>query len=778
MPPGERKSGIPESVETPAPVNTTMRRAGRSSPIAAAIDSMVVMLPSEAALELLPMAFPTRAVTGRAARLTVAALLAGLLLPAVPAVPAVAQEQTTPTRLGAVTVVLVRSWTMEQARSLAEQTRFDGPSRIPAAVGLVSTLPPGASYESRVLSLATGRRVDAKALREGVSPATIQRLKEDNPDAEVGGLPPVRAMADAGLEDAGLFGLGAGAPVEPTLIDSSTPRFPSRPAAAPARPGTIRPAQQQPDRDADLVVAVEDAARLATFVPSLVRTGRVMVVGLEPQPGRARTAPYAELGGQAGLVTSDGTRRAGLVALEDVRATVLSANGQDPGRGTPVRVAAAEDPVGAVTVLDRQVAALVAARTFAIPAAVGAGIFAALAAVLALRRRGRTLTAVARALVLLALAVPSGYLVASRVAPPSGPAWLGLGLAVAVLAAVAAGRAGRYAPAALGGLLLVLVTLDLLGGGEALSRPLLGGSAYDGERFYGLGNGYFAYFLTAAALVIAFLPVRRVVAVALFTGVALVDGLPALGADVGGALTAMLTAAVAWVLLAPRPVRPGRVVLIVAVALVAGLVLALGAGALTGDATHASRFAGEVAGGGPAVALRVFAHKLEVNAALLATNPFAWAGPLAVALAAALALRGSGWSLRPRPSGAATRAAAAGAGRQDAAAPAPAASAPAAPAPGPNGLVPDVLGERVRLGGLAGVAGGGAAAPGPNGLVPDVLGERVRLGVLAGVAGSVALIALNDTGVTAAAGSGMFLLLALAWAALAGRTAGRATRVG
>src|SRR3954447_7844944 len=122
MPPGERKSGIPESVETPAPVNTTMRRAGRSSPIAAAIDSMVVMLPSEAALELLPMAFPTRAVTGRAARLTVAALLAGLLLPAVPAV---AQEQTTPTRLGAVTVVLVRSWTMEQARSLAEQTRFD-----------------------------------------------------------------------------------------------------------------------------------------------------------------------------------------------------------------------------------------------------------------------------------------------------------------------------------------------------------------------------------------------------------------------------------------------------------------------------------------------------------------------------------------------------------------------------------------------------------------------------------------------------------------------------
>jgi hypothetical protein len=595
-------------------------------------------------------------------------------------------------------------------------------------------------------------------------------------------------------------------------------------------------AQQPSEEDAVLVVAVEDAARVAEFARSLVRGGRVMVIGLEPQPGRARTAPYVELGGTGGLVTSDGTRRDGLVALEDVRATILSVNGKDPGQGTPVRVEAAEDPIGAVSVLDRQVAALVTARTFAIPAAVGAGFFAALAALFALRRREGpgSLGTVARALVLLALAVPSGYLVASRAAPPSGPVWLALGLLVAVLLAVAAGRAGRAAPAVLGAVLLGLVTLDLAGGGEGLSRPLLGGSAYDGERFYGLGNGYFAYFLTAAALVVAFLPVRRAVAVALFAGVALVDGLPALGADVGGALTAMLTAAAAWVLLAPERVRLGRVALVVAGALAAGLVLALGVGFLTGDATHASRFADEVAGGGPAVALRVFAHKLEVNAALLATNPFAWAGPIGVALATVLALRGSGWTLRParakekapeageNPKAPAAelgtpRAGEAGAeapggdpaGRagapggeltgQEPAAPAgavsaargPVAAPPASASPGgtappegaeppdwPPSAWPPGEGPWATAPAAATPAAPGPAAPGGQpptvpaaptpapGLLSGARGERVRRGVLVGVAGSVALIALNDTGVTAAAGSGMFLVLALAWGAL------------
>ncbi|HEX8859388.1 MAG TPA: hypothetical protein VGC06_09940, partial [Actinomycetes bacterium] len=45
--------------------------------------------------------------------------------------------------------------------------------------------------------------------------------------------------------------------------------------------------------------------------------------------------------------------------------------------------------------------------------------------------------------------------------------------------------------------------------------------------------------------------------------------------------------------------------------------------------------------------------------------------------------------------------------------------------------------------------------------------DWVRRAVGAGAIGSALLILLNDTGVTAAAGSGLALVLALAWSALA-----------
>jgi hypothetical protein len=72
-------------------------------------------------------------------------------------------------------------------------------------------------------------------------------------------------------------------------------------------------------------------------------------------------------------------------------------------------------------------------------------------------------------------------------------------------AAEAAADGGSWAaPALLGALLTGMVVVDLLLGGLALSRPLLGNSAFDGERFYGLGNGYFAYALAGLFLVVTF----------------------------------------------------------------------------------------------------------------------------------------------------------------------------------------------------------------------------------------------------------------------------------
>jgi hypothetical protein len=238
--------------------------------------------------------------------------------------------------------------------------------------------------------------------------------------------------------------------------------------------------------------------------------------------------------------------------------------------------------------------------------------------------------------------------------------------------------------------LLALVVADLLRGGDGLAQPLLGGSAWDGERFYGLGNGYFAFALAAVMLVVCFTPLPAAWAAALLGGLAVVDGLPWLGADVGGALTAMLTAAAALVVLAPRRPSAGRVVLLAALAVAAAVAVALGAG-LGGPVTHAGRFADRLLEG-PGDAIGVVVDQLSRNLRLLAHSPFAWVGPLEVAAAGLIALR----------------------------------------PPGP----------------LAGLGG----------WVRRVLGL--------GAIGSSLLILLNDTGVTATAASGLFLLAIPAWALL------------
>jgi hypothetical protein len=244
-----------------------------------------------------------------------------------------------------------------------------------------------------------------------------------------------------------------------------------------------------------------------------------------------------------------------------------------------------------------------------------------------------------------------------------GLAWLAAGLAATVaLAAVAlwldrrprVGRAGlgRFpAPVLLGGMLLALVAADLLRGGDGLAQPLVGGSAWEGERFYGLGNGCFAYALAAVMLVVCFMPLRPRRAAALLVGLAVAAGLPRLGADVGGALTAMLTATAALVVLPPRRPSVGRVLLLAGLAVVAAVAVAFGA-SLGGPATHAGRFAERVLAG-PGDAAGVVVHQLGRNLHLLSNSPFAWVGPLEVTAAGLVALRPpgplaglSGWARR------------------------------------------------------------------------------------------------------------------------------------
>jgi hypothetical protein len=561
-----------------------------------------------------------------------------------------------------------------------------------------------------VLSLAAGRPVDAAAL-EGVAvepgsdggAAAADRMRVANPDASFGGLPPARVLAAPGMAAAGLLAIGS---------TGAAPAAEPLPAAGPLAPAAGEL----------LVIAVPDAAGLGRVLDRVQAPGgarpRVLVVGLESPPGRARTAPLLALGGPAGVATSDSTRRAGLVAFQDVRPTLTGSSAGT--QGAPIRSLPEADPLAFIGHLDRQVAALVSARSLGVVlyAVLGTAALAACLAALLLARAwgagagaarrpawagaGAAATArhVARALVLASLAMPSGYLLASVVAPTSWVAWLLLGLGAGAALAVAAwlvtrdpaGGSGAWAaPALLGALLTGLVVVDLLAGGDALVRPLLGNSAFDGERFYGLGNGYFAHALAGIFLLAAFRPLSARVVTALLAGLAVVDGLPSLGADVGGALTAMLSAAAAWLLLSRARPSLARTLWLVAAAAAAAAVVILGVALVTGETTHGSRLAQDLASD-PGAALRSVGHQLGGNFGLLATNFWAWWGPLLVTFAGLASVR------------------------------------------------PPAL--------LAGVP------------------AWVRRVVGVGAIGSALLIVLNDTGVTAAAGSGLALVLTLAWSAL------------
>ena len=630
-------------------------------------------------------------------------------------------------------LVLVERLTLDEALEVA------GPDR-PEVAGFVSTLPVHQPLASRVLSLAAGRRVDALAALEDdpgagsalPGPDAVARIRADNPGARLGRLPPTELLAYQGQEVAGLFTLGSsGAAVAP----------------GPLGPGD-RPIPVRPDQL--LVLAVPDAAALADALgrlqPAEGATGPVMVVGLRAAPGRANAAPLLVLDDRldGGLPTSGSTRRVGLVALEDVRPT-LAGGASDGDDGSVIRVVADDAATATATRLDRRVAALVAARTWAIPLLCLAAVLALAALLAAWRgvgRPGRAASA-ARTLLALTLALPPGYLVASMAEPLATRLWVAVlpGLrdpgmasrwavawvvsgiaAAAVLTAVAlrldrpatgdvpapaAGVVRRppgrvAAPALLGAVLLGLVALDLVLGGHGLSQPLLGGSAWDGERFYGLGNGYFAFALAAVMLVAGFAPLSAVATAALAAALGVVDGLPRLGADVGGALTSMLTAAAALVVLAPGRPRVRRVVLLAGLALAAAVAVALGAG-LGGPVSHAGRFADRLQQG-PADAAGVVVDQLARNLRLLANSPFAWVGPIQVLLAGLIALR----------------------------------------------------------------------PPPPLRDLPDWTRRVLGLGAF----GSSLLILLNDTGVTATAGSGLFLLAIPAWAWLdqhraAGQPAGR-----
>jgi hypothetical protein len=366
--------------------------------------------------------------------------------------------------------------------------------------------------------------------------------------------------------------------------------------------------------------------------------GRILVLIVVPEPSpamRDRSGSITSVvmaKGRPDLVaspvlrglTSATTRRDGLVSNVDVVPTVLDFLGRPlppDAPGAPIRVSE-ETPT---ELLGRYV------RYRDVVRPVGLSILAAALATLAaalvlLLGRWEVSPTVARSVALVGLA---GISLQVALLPGSwlpDYSWsvllpvLGLVAAVVLLAAVAVGRRSPYAAVAMvAGAGLALVVVDAVLGWPSLLTPLLGGSALEGVRFFGLGNPYAGVVLAGAVLVAALL--RPWAGVAVIAAAALFAGLPWAGADLGGGVTLFAVTALWWAL----RVR-GRVglsgLLVVAAAAVAGGVLLIALHGLAAAPSHVTRAVEEARGVGGV--LETLRDRLLLNVGATLRTPVVW----------------------------------------------------------------------------------------------------------------------------------------------------------
>jgi hypothetical protein len=182
------------------------------------------------------------------------------------------------------------------------------------------------------------------------------------------------------------------------------------------------------------------------------------------------------------------------------------------------------------------------------------------------------------------------------------------------------------------------VALDVALGSPALRFPLLGGTALDGGRFYGLPNVFIATLLTGAVFVASRTTPSRGFAVLL--GAGLLAGLPGSGANVGASITLFGAAGVWWVL-RTRETLGLRELAFIGGVIALGLAVVLLANRLApGSPTHAAQFVEET--DSLSAFLETVRRRLAVGVRQVAEAP--------VALLPLVALPGLLWlSLRPPP---------------------------------------------------------------------------------------------------------------------------------
>lgn len=322
--------------------------------------------------------------------------------------------------------------------------------------------------------------------------------------------------------------------------------------------------------------------------------------------------------GQMHALRSDTTRQVGLVSNVDVAPTILEFFGIPiPSQmdGEPIRVIDEPAPFRLHRLHLEQRRIRFPIQLAEVAFVSGAGLVAIVAMIMAARRRlpprlagGMRLMALCGA----AFAIP---LMLGGVLPRLTYSVVVPFLVLSVVAlAVLAERTRWPGPLGpftfLGVVGLSVVVVDAMLGWRGARVPLIGGTMFDGARYYGLPNAFLCLVLASALFVAAWLP--PFTGFLILVGGGLFAGFPSLGADIGGAITLFFAAGLWWVL------RTRRRFGLKELAFVAG-VTALGLGAvllanryLPGTPTHATRFA-ERAGNNVSDALHEFGDRLSVG---------------------------------------------------------------------------------------------------------------------------------------------------------------------
>lgn len=344
--------------------------------------------------------------------------------------------------------------------------------------------------------------------------------------------------------------------------------------------------------------------------------------------------------GAQGSLTSESTRRRGVVTGDDVRATdVAYLNGSvDKFAGSPIEIIPVPPPF---ELHERYLAQ----RRMYVPIGTTGGIYLAIVglgaiAILALGRRvPQILCRVFGWGCLSVAALATGLLAAGHLPELTYATVVPFVALVTVFGTLAFAplehRDVLLIPAGIGIAVLAYFAIEASLAWTAALTPFVGGSELDGGRFYGLPNAFIGLLIGASLWIAQRL--RSLAGFALLVAVALFAGLPYLGANLGGGVS-LFAAAGLWLAIRERErlgLLRGIGVFVGVTALGAAVILA--AHAVSPFETHVTRF--EEQADGLAGVFEKFGERLQVGFDLIARNPFALIPVLGLPIAIAAVLR-------------------------------------------------------------------------------------------------------------------------------------------